>query len=76
MWQDAVFTVGSVLFFVSLLPALRDGQKPPVKTSLLTGVVLSIYAVTMATLELYWTAFANAAVAAQWLTLAVQRWKQ
>lgn len=76
MWQDAVFTLGSVLFTLALIPSVRSADKPAVKTSLLTASVLYVFAVVYVTLGLYFTAFTTAATATLWAVLLVQKVRQ
>lgn len=49
-WQDYVFTGGSVLFCVTLVPMLRAAHKPPLHSSLPIALTLFVFAATYATL--------------------------
>jgi hypothetical protein len=44
MWQDAVFTIGGLIFAMSLIPMLTTTKDnlPPLSTSILTGLTLVI----------------------------------
>jgi hypothetical protein len=72
MWQDFVFTFGSIGFTIALIPALRSKQKPPVSSSLLTGTFLLIFALTYVTLGLWLSVIFGTILALTWLTLALQ----
>jgi hypothetical protein len=70
MSADAIFSVGSVLFILALLPAFR--QPPAAPTGLLTGSVLAVYAATYATLDGFlYSTVTTGILAALWLALAV-----
>lgn len=73
MIQDYVFTFGGVVFTVALIPALRDPQKPPVRTSATTAVLLAMFAVTYASLDLWLSAATACVTCALWGVLALQR---
>lgn len=70
MWQDWVFTVGSIIFIVALIPSFK--RPPAPATGLVTGLVLLAYSVTQASLNL-WFAFGTTLILALcWFALA---WK-
>jgi hypothetical protein len=73
IWQDILFAVGGIVFAVALLPAVRDPQKPPLTTSLVTGCWLAAFVPAYATLGLTWAAVTTSISASLWLTLAWQR---
>lgn len=75
-WQDAVFGVGQFLFALSLVPGLRDAQKPPLFMSLPTAAVLLAFCAAYASLGLWLGAASVVLCAAMWLALAWQRWRQ
>lgn len=75
-WQDAVFTVGSVLNGVALVPTVLGKSKPALSTSLLTGFTLAVYGLTFITLGLVFSAVAISVTAALWFALAVQKGRQ
>lgn len=75
-WQDFVIACGSIIFDLALLRMLFAPEKPPLSSSILTGGTLLVFAVTYATLGL-WFAFATTvAGGAFWLLLAWQRYLQ
>lgn len=75
-WQDAVLTFGQVLFAVVLLPALRAAEKPPLSTSLATGITLLIFSATYASLSLWYSSACAFVLGLLWLALAAQRFQR
>lgn len=73
MWQDAVLTVGSVIFILALLPSILGEDKPAAWTSLTTAAVLYVFAAVDLTLGLKFTAFTTAVTATLWVTLLIQK---
>jgi len=73
-WQDVVLSAGSLVFFISLIPALRGPDKPPVSTGLLTGGMLTVYGLIYATLGLWLSLGGAFLVAGAWYALALQKW--
>jgi hypothetical protein len=71
-WQDGVFTFGALVFIIALIPAVKGPNKPPLSTSLVTGCTLGVFALTFASLDLWYSAATEAAVSALWLVVAVQ----
>lgn len=75
MWQDIVFTVGGVLFFFALLPTLIGKNKPALGTSLVTGVLLFMFALTYMSMGMIFSSLATGLTSASWITIAAQtRW--
>lgn len=75
IWQDWVFGIGTVIFSVALLPSVFGGEKPSLSTSLPTGAILMLFAVTQASLSLWFTAIMSVIAGSLWLVLAFQRYK-
>ena len=75
MWQDLVFTVGGGLFFLALLPTLCGKHKPALSTSLLTGSILGVFAVTYLTMDMKLSFLATALTSMTWLMIAAQTWR-
>jgi hypothetical protein len=73
MWQDVILTIGSFLFSVALIPTIQGPVKPPLRTSLVTGLTLVVFAICYVTLGLYLAALSGALTAGAWLLLAWQR---
>jgi len=75
MWQDWVISIGQFLFLVALIPSIRSAEKPALGTSLMTGIVLTVFAFTQFTLDLYFSVVSAIAIAIGWYTLAWQSYK-
>ena len=76
VWQDFVFGLMGVLLLHALHPALKDPQKPPVRTSVQTAIILFVCAMTHTTLGLWGTAAVTAMTSMYWVILAYQRARQ
>ena len=72
IWQDLVFTVGGCLFTLALIPTLRSSMKPPLSTSVLTGIILFAFGLTYLTLGLQLSAISIIVNAGAWLSIAIQ----
>lgn len=76
MWQDAVLTVGSLVFMLALLPSVLGEDKPAPWTSLTTAATLYVFAGVDMTLGLTFTALTTVGTASLWATLLVQRMRR
>lgn len=76
MWQDLVFSAGSIIFIIALVPAVVSHLKPPKSTSFPTSLVLTAYSFTLFSLDLYWSSALNLVTALMWFTIFIQRWRQ
>lgn len=76
IWQDIILAIGGFAFSIALIPALKDQQKPPTTTSIITGVILTMFCIIYLTLGLRLAALSTALTAACWWTLLVQRIRQ
>ena len=76
MWQDMVFAGGAVILGASMIPMIRDRQKPPIKAAVVTTAVLVSYAVAEWTIDLTTAAAVTSLQIIGWMTLGYQRWKQ
>lgn len=74
-WQDIVLTLGSIVFLLALVPSIKSKDKPAVATSIMTGLVLFVFAATYTTLHLWFSAATTALTGVLWLVLAVQKVK-
>lgn len=74
IWQDLVFSTGSFLFVIALLPSIFSKDKPPITTSIMTGSVLIIFAAAYTTLSLWLSASITLLTGILWLTLAGQKY--
>ena len=74
-WQDIVLSVGSWIFTVALIPSVVSKDKPALASSLMTGIVLAVYAIVYMTLALWTAAASTILVAGMWFTLAIQKYR-
>jgi len=76
IWQDIVFTAGSIVFALGLIPQLRDclnGYTLNLWTASITTVVLTLYCVTYASLGLWLSAIPFTAT--MWALILIVSWK-
>lgn len=73
MWQDTAMAGSSLILASALIPTILGKEKPALATSLLTGVMLSVLAVSLGTLSLWAACAATTVSALGWFTLAGQR---
>jgi hypothetical protein len=72
-WQDIVFSLGSIVFTIALIPAILKKKYPPVSTCISTGLMIGIYAVTDFTLELWFSALTSAISASLWIWMGIKQ---
>lgn len=72
-WQDLVFTFGTIVFTIALVPALRQKKYPPRSTCFLTGSMLILYIITEITLNLWLSALTTAISAIVWFYMGVKQ---
>lgn len=76
MWQDWVVSILQWVFILSLLPTVFHAtQKPPVSTSLLSGIGLIILSATYFTLDLTVSTFSSFLLGTLWIVVAYQRYR-
>lgn len=73
IWQDAVLTIGSLIFAIALLPSVLGKDKPAFSTSITTAVVLAIFAFVYTTLSLWFSAATVLLTSLMWSVLAIQK---
>lgn len=74
-WQDLVFMIGGFIFAPALIFNIVGREKPPIKTSLPTAIVLTVYVFTYASMN-YWLALISTSLTAIcWYILVLQRRK-
>lgn len=71
-----VFTLGSLIFAGALVPSVLSEDKPAFASSIITAVVLAVYAVTFWTMTLWFSMAAISVTCVLWTTLAVQKYRQ
>lgn len=76
MWQDVVFTVGTVLFSVALLFSVRSEHKPAVGTSLMNVFIIASFIIAYWSMELYYAALTNLLTFTLWAILFFQKWSK
>ena len=69
IWQDAIFSIGTMAFAAALIPAIRAKLYPPPSTCFVTGVFLLLFAITNATLGLWFAAAFSVVSALLWLCM-------
>jgi hypothetical protein len=74
--QDIVFMIGSFIFAIALIPAILHKDKPPLKTSLTTFLVLVAFNICYLTLGLYLAFTSGILTAICWLILFLQKLRQ
>jgi len=76
MWQDYALSIIFSIFCFTLIPMLLAPEKPPLKSSIPTGLLLISAAAVYATLHLWFSTITQIIVGCQWLILAYQKWHQ
>jgi hypothetical protein len=75
-WQDIVISIGSLVFAIALIPSVAGQDKPALSTSLTTGIVLTVFTFTYASLNLWYATVTTAGAAILWSILAFQKMRQ
>lgn len=75
MWQDTVIALCQLAFLPAMLPTLRGKDKPALSTSASNAALVSIIAICLASLKLWFACATAAMMAAIWSTLALQKMK-
>jgi hypothetical protein len=72
-WQDATLSAGNIFFCITLIPMLRQHERPPLLTCIPTGLALLAGGFVFASLHLWLTALTQTITGLQWLALAFKR---
>ena len=72
-WQDSVFMVGNLLFFVALIPSMVSVDKPAKSTSLMTASVLTVYIFAYYSLSLVYAMVTGIISGLAWWILYFQK---
>jgi hypothetical protein len=72
-WQDVMLSAGNVFFCFTLIPMLRQPERPPLLTCIPTGLALLAGGLVFATLHLWLTALTQMITGLQWLALVFKR---
>lgn len=75
MWQDYVIGIGAFFFIVTLIPSILSSNKPDIKTSVPTALILYIFTFSYITLGLWLAALTTFGTAFAWSILAFQKYK-
>jgi hypothetical protein len=75
-WQDIVLALGSLVLAAALIPSIMSHHKPALWTSGSTGLVLAAFAVTYATLSLWYAAITTGLSALLWFVLGIQKFME
>lgn len=73
-WEDWVITIGQIIFIVAFIPVLRGNDKPPAKTSFITGIVLFSFSTAQYSLGLTFSVFTSIILASMWLYAGYQKY--
>lgn len=73
-WQELVFSFGSLLFAIALLPSVLDKDTEiPLFTSSATGITLITFSLSFLSLGMFYSAATNLLVSAMWIFIAIKR---
>jgi hypothetical protein len=72
-WQDVMLSAGNIFFCFTLIPMLRQPERPPLLTCIPTGLALLAGGLVFATLHLWLTALTQTITGLQWLALVFKR---
>ena len=72
-WQDLMLSAGNVFFCFTLIPMLRQPERPPLLTCIPTGLALLAGGLVFATLHLWLTALTQTITGLQWLALVFKK---
>ena len=75
-WQDAILTVGQIIFIIALIPSILSKNKPAQATSFLTGSVALSIAFVYVTLSLWFAAATAGINAVFWYILLTQSYRR
>jgi hypothetical protein len=68
-WQDMTLSAGNIFFCITLIPMLRQPERPPLLTCIPTGLALIGGGFVFASLHLWLTALTQTITGLQWLAL-------
>jgi hypothetical protein len=72
-WQDVMLSAGNIFFCITLIPMLRQPERPPLLTCIPTGLALLAGGFVYASLHLWLTALTQTITGLQWLALVFKR---
>ncbi len=71
-----MFATGSIVFIIALAPTVRSEHKPPLLTSVPTGLILLSFSIAYVTLHLWFAAITTLGTSIEWLFIAAQKYLQ
>jgi hypothetical protein len=74
LWQDIVLSIGSIVFIFALIPTVFSKDKPPLASSIPTGIVLFVFAMVYFSLHLLSTGITNLITSTLWFIIAFQKY--
>ena len=75
MWQDYVIGIGAFFFILTLIPSITSKNKPDIKTSVPTAIILYVFSLSYVTLGLWLAASTTFGTALGWSILSWQKYK-
>jgi hypothetical protein len=72
-WQDVTLSAGNIFFCITLIPMLRQPERPPLLTCIPTGLALVAGGFVFATLHLWLTALTQTIAGLEWLALVLKK---
>jgi threonine/homoserine/homoserine lactone efflux protein len=72
-WQDLVFMLGNVVFFIALIPSIVSDNKPSKWTSLSIAIVLTFYVATYYSLSYTYATVTGTISTLGWWVLYFQK---
>jgi hypothetical protein len=72
-WQDLMLSAGNIVFCITLIPMLRQPERPPLLTCIPTGLALVGGGFVFASLHLWITALTQTIAGLQWLALVFKK---
>ena len=75
-WQDIVFSLGSIVFGIALIPAIVEKQYPPISTCIMTSIMIIMYSLADITLDLWFSAIAGIISATIWIMMGIKQIKK
>jgi uncharacterized membrane protein len=75
-WQDMLISIGQYIFIIALLPSVLGEDKPALSSSIMTGAILTMFAITYFTLGFWSSTFSSGFLAGMWFYLGWQQYRK
>lgn len=72
-WQDLVFTLGSIVLLIAVIPMIMAKDKPPLSASVPAALILWVFAFTYFTLHFILTPIIEVIQGSLWAVLVWQK---